>query len=308
MYSVSAPSQQVCEGSTGKRWPQGLENGLRVPQENKEFRARLEALEKEGRRESGLEEEWGVEMDIEDEAGSRKLLDEHKRKLQKELRDIDKFSYVPKEFQESLKSNLQQQLQEVEQRRHDLIPEHKKEQKRSQKMQSIQDKRRNLQKGSTAAEEESGSFRRSSSKKSSVSLSYRIKSIRTRCRMQKWRQSFTVCRGANGIETFVQRLQRGMEAAQGQMPGREEGRRTSEDEQEQDKASQQLALSGSSGCNEGTPASSLELDLPRIRGALGEGGRAGKSGKAKDERKRPLSNSPSRRPMDEEEDVAVGDL
>ena len=28
----------------------------------------------------------------------------------------------------------------------------------------------------------------------------------------------------------------------------------------------------------------------------------------KDERKRPLSNSPSRSPMDEEEDVAVGDL
>ena len=49
------------------------------------------------------------------------------------------------------------------------------------------------------------------------------------------------------------------------MPGREEGRRNSEDEQEQDKASQQLALSAPSGCNEGTPASSLELDLPRVR-------------------------------------------
>ena len=56
-----------------------------------------------------------------------------------------------------------------------------------------------------------------------------------------------------------------MGAAQGQMPGREEGRRSSEDEQEQDKASHQLALSGSSECNEGTPANSLELDLPRIR-------------------------------------------
>ena len=85
------------------------------------------------------------------------------------------------------------------------------------------------------------------------------------------------------------------------MPGSEGGRRSSEDEQEQDKASQQMALSGSSGCDEGTPASSLELDLPPVRDALGEGGRAGKSGKAKGERKRPSSNSPSRRAMGEEE-------
>ena len=92
------------------------------------------------------------------------------------------------------------------------------------------------------------------------------------------------------------------------MGGREEGRRSSEDEQEQDKASQQLALSGSSGCNEGTPASSLDFDLPRIRVAFGEGGGAGKSDKAKDVRKKTLiSNSPSRRPIDEEEDVAQGD-
>ena len=53
-----------------------------------------------------------------------KKLDEQRRKLQKELRVIEKFLCVPKEFQENLKSNLQQQLQEVEQRGHDLMPEH----------------------------------------------------------------------------------------------------------------------------------------------------------------------------------------
>ena len=77
-----------------------------------------------------------------------------RRKLQKELRDVEKFSCVPKEFQESLKSNLQQQLVEVEQRRHDLMPEQQKVQKRPHKIQSIQDKRRNLQQDSIAAEEE----------------------------------------------------------------------------------------------------------------------------------------------------------
>ena len=90
------------------------------------------------------------------------------------------------------------------------------------------------------------------------------------------------------------------------IPGREEGRSNSEDEEEQDKASQQLALSASSWCNEGTSASSFEHDLPRVRGALGECGGAGKSGAAKDERKRPLSNSPSRLPT--EEDASLGDL
>ena len=35
-----------------------------------------------------------------------------------------KNSRVSKEVQDSLKNDLQQQLQEVEQRRHDLMPEH----------------------------------------------------------------------------------------------------------------------------------------------------------------------------------------
>ena len=48
-----------------------------------------------------------------------------------------------------------------------------------------------------------------------------------------------------------------------------------------------------------TPASSLELDLPRVRGAHGERGGAVKSG-AHDERKRPLSNSPSGPSMEED--------
>ena len=55
----------------------------------------------------------------------------------------------------------------------------------------------------------------------------------------------------------------------------------------------------SGGCSEGTPESSLELDLPRDRSALGECGGAGKSSAAKDERKRLLSNSPSRLPLEE---------
>ena len=80
--------------------------------------------------------------------------------------------------------------------------------------------------------------------------------------------------GSESGRAMYQRY-REMGAAQGLMPGREEGRRNSEHEQEQDEASQQLVSSASGGCNEGTPASSSELDLLRVRGALGERGGAG---------------------------------
>ena len=50
---------------------------------------------------------------------------------------LKKLSCVPKEFQENLESDLQQQLQEVEQRRRVLMPEHQKGQKRSQRIPSL---------------------------------------------------------------------------------------------------------------------------------------------------------------------------
>ena len=59
-----------------------------------------------------------------------------------------------KKVQDSVKNDLQQQLQEVEQRRLDFMPEHQKVQKRSQRIHNIQDKRRNMQKESTAAQKE----------------------------------------------------------------------------------------------------------------------------------------------------------
>ena len=93
--------------------------------------------EKVAWRKSGV---W--KTDREDEVESRKKLDEQRRKLQKELQYIEKFSCVPKEFQENLKSNLQQQLQEVEQRRHDFMPEHQKVQRISQKIRNIQDEKK----------------------------------------------------------------------------------------------------------------------------------------------------------------------
>ena len=118
------------------------------------------------------------------------------------------------------------------------------------------------------------------------------------CMEALWQQFIAL--GANGIETFVQRLPREMGAAQGQMPRREEGRRNSKDEQGQGRNSQQLVLSAPGGINEGAPASSLELDLHRVRGAPGEGGGAGKSG-AQGDRKRGPTRSPGHPSMEEDD-------
>ena len=83
--------------------------------------------------------------------------------------------------------------------------------------------------------------------------------------------SMAVCAavGPNQVDAVFQRF-RESGATQGQMPGRDERRRNSEDEQEQGGTDQQLAPPAQGGINEGAPASSLELDLPRVRGALGK--------------------------------------
>ena len=100
-------SQQVCVGSTGRRSPRRTGEWSAVPSTssreedrksksleagNKELRA-IEALEKKGgegaqggqgnpsRRESGMEEEWGMDMDVDEEVESRKKSDEQKKEV-----------------------------------------------------------------------------------------------------------------------------------------------------------------------------------------------------------------------------------
>ena len=80
-------------------------------------------------------------MEVQDEAGCRRKLDEQRKKMQKELRGVDRLSFVSKEMQESLKESPQHQLQDVEKSRNDLMPEHQKAQKRTQKIHSLQDKK-----------------------------------------------------------------------------------------------------------------------------------------------------------------------
>ena len=53
---------------------------------------------------------------------------------------------MPQDLREMLKEKWQQALQDIEQTRNDLMPEHQKMQKRSQKLQSLRDKKTQCQK------------------------------------------------------------------------------------------------------------------------------------------------------------------
>ena len=91
-------------------------------------------------------------MEVEDETESRRKLDEQKKKLQKEIREVDRLSFVSKELQETIKESVQHHLQEVEKRRHDLMPEHQKV--RGHKGYKASRTRGKMQKENTAAKKE----------------------------------------------------------------------------------------------------------------------------------------------------------
>ena len=106
------------------------------------------------------------------------------------------------------------------------------------------------------------------------------------------------------MEALFQRVRRDMGAFA--VADAKKGRRNSEDEQEKVKTRQLLVLPAPGGFNEGTPASSMELDLPlmactrRMRRSREE------SGTAKDRRRSRSYTPRSRSPM--EEDASLGEL
>ena len=71
---------------------------------------------------------------------------QQKKELVTQMRKIEKFTDVPQEMGNVFKENSPQELQEIEERRNDLLPEHQKMQKLSQKLHSLQDKKKQCQK------------------------------------------------------------------------------------------------------------------------------------------------------------------
>ena len=97
------------------------------------------------RRESGLEEDWNMEVD--EEVDNRKKLDEQRKRLQKEFGGSDKFSDMDQMFRDGQDEKWKEELQEIEKKRSELLLEHQKMQKRSQKTQSLQKKKKEFSRG-----------------------------------------------------------------------------------------------------------------------------------------------------------------
>ena len=98
--------------------------------------------------EGGFEEDGKMEED--EEIERMKKLDEREKKLQKQLLDIEKFTDMDQLLVDEQREECQHELQDLEQRRNDLLLEHQGMQKRSQKLQSLQDKKKHCHKDAVA--------------------------------------------------------------------------------------------------------------------------------------------------------------
>ena len=157
------------------------------------------------------------------------------------------------------------------------MPEHQRVHKKSQKIQSIQDKRKICRKRAWRQDKKCGTSEKKLSGRKSASHCCRTKSTKTQWQMrnasqtgdsqlppsvQQWVQTRSMpwpmlsSKGSRKVEQFRSICQ-------------EEMKEESEVEQEQGIASQQVALPTPGGVNRVAPASSLELDLPRVRGVPG---------------------------------------
>ena len=125
------------EWSTGSSTSSGEEDRKTrsLEAENKELRARIDAMEKKERV----------------QGGPSSLL--KKKEIRKMCGEISWRSKMRPRVARNW-MNGRSARGEVEKKRHDLMPEHQKAQKRSQNIQTLQDKRRSLQNDSIAAEEE----------------------------------------------------------------------------------------------------------------------------------------------------------
>ena len=119
--AIAAKSRDWSTGSSGSSGEEERK-ARSLEAENQELRARIEAMgKKEGAQNgSGIsfeeghsEEVWRDCMEVEDDAECRRKLDEPRKKMQRELQEVERLSFASKEVQENLVESLQHQLQEV---------------------------------------------------------------------------------------------------------------------------------------------------------------------------------------------------
>ena len=109
-------------------------------------------------------------MEVEDDAECRRKLDEQRKQMQRELREVGRLSFTSKEVQEKHVESLSCP-----------IPEHQSVQKRSQRIQSIQDKKKICRTKAGQQEKKCGnSERKLCGRKSASHCCCRTESTKTR--------------------------------------------------------------------------------------------------------------------------------
>ena len=151
--AIFAKNNGWCSGSFSSS------GGRDQEEELKKLRAQVELLSKQQRvekgtetqgeptrRESGLKEDCQMEVE---EAKDCKKNWMSRRKVHRNICDT-----LRNLLRDSQKEKWKGQLQEIEMKRTELLPEHQKKQKRSQKLQRLQDKKSNYLKDACACEDE----------------------------------------------------------------------------------------------------------------------------------------------------------
>ena len=88
----------------------------------------------------------GEKIEVDEEVDNKKKLDQKKKDLQKQMRDLEKFTCMQQDTQSRLKGTWQRELQDIEQKRNDLLREHLQMQKKISKVAELHDKKRQYQK------------------------------------------------------------------------------------------------------------------------------------------------------------------
>ena len=111
---------------------------------------------------------------------------------------------LSKEMQESLKESVQHQLQDVEKRRNDIMSEHQKVQKWTQKPPGQKKTFAERKLGSKRGNAKKKTERKSIGKKGAF-VCCRTKSLNTGWQMRKWKQNFRDCKLENKEEVAMHR-------------------------------------------------------------------------------------------------------
>ena len=109
------------------------------------------------------------------------------------------------------KVKWKEQLQEIQRKRTELLPLHQKTQKRSQKLQSLQDKKRNYLKDACACEEEIQKLREEMEERQARFRLYQRSRATVGWRQMTWKKGSRFCRQGWKEEAAVRRRQ--MDAA-----------------------------------------------------------------------------------------------